>query len=281
MTASKRSIKIGISALALGLALAGGPVPLFGAEQEQELAEQGKKVKLNVGGIDQQGAKITGIVKYGGKVSKTKKVIDMSSDKFCTVSHAQPVPRQLHRVFGTNGEDKVIQNVFVWISKGLESKDFSVPGKPVVLNQNGCIYTPHLMGVMVGQELHVLNNDKTNHNVHSYVGRKTVDNNASGPGSTIRWKFKRAMKLKVKCDVHSWMTGYVHVVEHPFFAVTQDDGTFELRGVPPGEYEVSVWHEYRRYKPDNEKLTVKVAEGETKKIEFTYKPQKRESKKKP
>jgi len=162
----------------------------------------------------------------------------------------------------------------------LENKDFPVPSEPAVLDQNGCIYTPHLMGVMVGQELHVLNSDKTNHNVHSYVGRKSVENNASGPGSTIRWKYKRAMKLKVKCDVHSWMTGYVHVVEHPFFAVTQDDGTFELRGLPPGEYEVSVWHEYRRYKPDNEKLTLIVAEGETKKIEFTYKPQKRKLKKK-
>ena len=280
MTASEGSIKRGFCALVLGLILAAGAVPVSAAEPEKKPAEKKKKVKLNVGGIDQEGAKITGIVKYDGRVVKTKKIIDMSSDKFCTATHDHPVPKQMNRVFGVNGEDKVLQNVFVWVSKGLEGKKFAVPDKPAILDQIGCMYTPHEMGAMVGQELHVRNSDETNHNVHSYVGRKTVGNRASAPGSTIKWKYKKPMELKVKCDVHSWMTSYVRVVEHPFFAVTQDNGTFELRGLPPGEYEISVWHEYKRYVPDNEKLTVKVGEGETKKVEFTYKPKRRGSKKK-
>ncbi len=251
------------------------------AADEQEAVDEAeeKGPKLNIGGIDQQGGTIKGIVKYASRKYNTKKKIDMAKDKFCAAFHPDGLPKQADRVYGQNGDDVTLQNVFVWVSKGVKGKKFK-PTMQAVLDQVGCMYTPHVSGVVARQKLTVRNSDKTTHNVNAKIGRKPVFNKSMPAGSSFDESFKKPAEVQLKCDVHPWMTGYIRVLEHPFFAVTQKDGTFEIRGLPPGEYEVSVWHEYKRYKPDNKSVTVTLGEDETKQVVFTYKTTSKKKKKK-
>ena len=242
----------------------------FADEAAEKEAEAPKAPPLNIGGIDREGATVRGMVKYIGKKSASKKGLDMSADPVCHAAHDKPVPRYSDRVYGTNGEHTVLQNVFVWVSKGIDPKDVPAPEGTAVIDQHGCIYVPRVSGMRTGQTLEIRNSDKTNHNVHGYLGRRTLFNDASPPGSTIRKKLDKPQVVTLKCDVHPWMGAHVRVLEHPFFAVTQADGTFVIRGLKPGKYEVSVWHEYTRYVPDNASVTVEVAAGETGEVDFTY-----------
>ncbi|MBH07195.1 MAG: hypothetical protein CMJ20_12860 [Phycisphaeraceae bacterium] len=234
--------------------------------------------KINIGGIDQPGAVIKGVIKFGSKVVK-RKPIRMDADRNCAAVHSEKVLDQV-RIFGKNGDHNVLQNVFVWVSKGLKSKKYASPKAAAVIDQTGCLYEPHVSGVMIGQKLHILNSDNTQHNVKAAVGRKTLFNQASGEGSTIEQVFKKSQDIVLKCDVHSWMSAHVRVMDHPYFAVTQDDGTFEIRGLPPGDYEISTWHEYRRYKPDQSPVSVTIGMGETKEVTVTYKSKSKKKKKK-
>jgi hypothetical protein len=141
-----------------------------------------------------------------------------------------------------------------------------------VLDQVGCIYTPHVVAVMVGQTLEVRNSDATLHNVMS-APRNNPPFNFGMPvkGGTYNLVFKQPeFKMNTKCFMHPWMSAYIHVLEHPFFAVTGEDGTFTLKGLPPGEYEVTVLHEASLLQPEPASAVVKVGAGETQKIEFTY-----------
>jgi len=235
-----------------------------------------KKPKINVGGVDQPGATIKGIVLYSGKKYKTRKTLDMATDKHCVAGHPEPVSSNQTRLYGKNGDQVTLQNVFVWISKGIGKKDYPAPDKPAVLDQVGCLYVPRVSGIVTRQVLQVRNQDGTRHNVNLYKSSKNRKfNNASSKGQVITKMFKKAevgkKHLQYKCDVHGWMKAHMHVVEHPFFAVTQEDGTFELRGLKPGEYELSFWHEYSKYLPDKNKVAVAIGKGETKEVAVTYK----------
>lgn len=235
-----------------------------------------KNPKINIGGGNQPGATIKGIVLYSGKKYKTRKTLDMATDKHCVTGHPEPVPSNQTRLYGKNGDQVTLQNVFVWISKGIGKKDYPTPDKPAVLDQAGCLYVPRVSGIVTRQALQVKNQDGTRHNVNLYKSSKNPKfNNASSKGQVITKMFKKAevgkKHLQYKCDVHSWMKAHMHVVEHPFFAVTQEDGTFELRGLKPGEYELSFWHEYSKYLPDKNKVAVAIGKGETKEVTITYK----------
>jgi plastocyanin len=167
------------------------------------------------------------------------------------------------------GPDSGLENVFVSVKSGLGARTFPAPTAPVVLDQQGCHYTPHVVGVQVGQPLEIVNSDDTLHNVHA-VPQVNEEFNIGQPikGMKNTRKFTaREVAILFKCDVHGWMNAYVGVVEHPFFAVTAGGGRFSLETLPPGTYEIEAWHE----KLGTETQTVTVGEKETKDISFTFK----------
>ncbi len=208
-------------------------------------------------------ATIAGRVTYGG-APPTPLAINMASDSACHAKHdGDPVREDL--VVGANGE---LQYVFVHVASGLEGKAFAPPDQPAQLDQRGCTYRPHMIGLQVGQPLLLVNSDPTLHNVHTVSQANTPFNfgmSVQGQKAT-RYFHEPEVMVKARCDVHPWMASYIGVVAHPFFAVTGDDGTFTLAGLPAGEYVVEAWHE----KLGTLKQTVKLADGEHRQIAFAF-----------
>lgn len=167
-------------------------------------------------------------------------------------------------------ENGAVQNVFVHIKDGLGNKYiFDTPTEPVKLDQKNCRYTPHVVGVRVTQPLEVSNSDETLHNVHGMPETNREFNQGQpivGMKNTVAFTAPEVM-IPFKCDVHSWMSAYVGVVSHPYFAVTDKAGTFELASVPPGTYTVEAWHE----KLGRQTQTVTLGEKDAKDITFTFK----------
>jgi hypothetical protein len=229
---------------------------------------------LNVGGVeDPSGGTIKGTVKFAGKIIPQHE-IDTSGNDYCASVHKDnPLLNQKY-VFGDNG---TLQNVFVYVSKGLEGKTFPEPAWKPVIEQEGCSYTPHVQGILVNQDLTIHNGDDTLHNVQVSPSNNPPFNEAMPvKGMTLEKKFAHAeMPIIFKCAVHNWMTAYVMVMTNPFFAVTQKDGTFEIKGLPPGEYELSFWHELPVFQPDQDHITVKVEAGKTSEVTVTYAPKKK------
>ncbi len=160
------------------------------------------------------------------------------ADPFC----ARTPMKDEEVVVGAGG---ALKNVIVRITKGI-SGNYEPPMTNVTIDQSQCMYRPRVAMIMAGQSLLIRNSDQTLHNVHTYKGASTLFNQAEVPGlPAIAKTFKDATGeiLKFKCDVHPWMTGYVGVSAHPFFAVTGDDGKFEIPKVPAGKYTVEAWHE--------------------------------------
>jgi len=257
-----QSLSKGAWVLVCGLALA-----ITGFVRAEDNAK-----RLDIGGLDRAGGTIKGMVKFKG-VQKKRRPIPMAADPYCAKYHAKKPGLTENYVFGKND---TLQNVFVEVTKGLEGKDFPVPKEIHVIDQQGCMYSPHVSGCLAGQKVEIYNNDNTLHNVKC-MARKNPGFNKGMPvkGMKLDLVFQNPEVLRIQCDVHAWMNAYLHVVKNPFFAVTQDDGTFEIRGLPPGEYEISFWHEMRVFQPDHKTLTVKVGEGETKEVTVTYAPRRR------
>ncbi len=208
------------------------------------------------------GATIKGKVNWEGKPFKAKRMTGMNPE--CTGFHAGQPPRYENVVTNDNG---TLKYVFVHVTNPPDG-DFPVPTEPVVLDQVGCMYQPHVFGVRVGQAVEIRNSDPTAHNVH-FLPKKNDEFNKSQPKQGLKdtLTFRRSeIMVPVKCDVHPWMNAFAGVTEHPFFAVTGDDGTFELAGLPPGKYTVQAWHE----KYGTQEIVVDVSTGETKDAAFTY-----------
>ena len=138
-------------------------------------------------------------------------------------------------MFGKNGDDDTLQNVLVYVSKGLEGKDFDPPKEPVVLDQVGCVYTPHVVAVMAGQPLEVRNSDATLHNVMAKTRQNTPFNfGMPGQSPPVTKVFKQPeFKINLQCFMHPWMYALLHVLDHPFFAVTGPDGASPSRASRP------------------------------------------------
>jgi len=208
---------------------------------------------------------ITGTVNYEGPVPKLRPQ-KMEADPGCAKKHSGPVPSEALVL----GDGNTLGNVFVQITSGVPSKSYSAPGEPVVLDQQGCRYEPHVAGIMVGQELKVLNSDGLLHNVHALPEINKGFNRAM-PGTVTEavYSFDKAEPLfKIKCDVHPWMGAYMAVMAHPFFDVTGKDGKFEIKGLPAGSYEVEVWHEKLKTKT----ASVTISGDEAQSANFTFSP---------
>jgi plastocyanin len=181
---------------------------------------------------------ISGTVKLDGAPPEAR-VIRMSSDPLCMPEG--PTISEVVLVGPGNG----LQNVFVYVKDGLGDRTFQAPQTPVVLDQRGCKYMPHVFGAQVGQPVKIVNSDMTLHNVHA-VPKQNTEFNFGQPlkGMEASQTFTKAeVMVPFKCDVHGWMAAYGGIVPHPFFAVTDADGTFEIKGLPAGTYTIEAWHE--------------------------------------
>lgn len=180
---------------------------------------------------------VTGVVNYTNGDPDTD--IKMNADPVCSGLHTTPV--QTETIVGDEGK---LGNVFVYVKEGL-SGSYPAPAESAVLNQEGCTYKPHVSGVMTGQKLVIKNSDDTLHNVHA-LPQKNAEFNQGQPfkGMVLEKKFTTPeVMVKFKCDVHPWMGAYMGVLDHPFFAVTKADGSFEIKGLPAGDYVLEAWHE--------------------------------------
>lgn len=138
-----------------------------------------------------------------------------------------------------------LANTFVYIKSGLEGKLFEVPRTPVAIDQRGCWFHPHVLGIQTHQGLEVSNSDPVTHNIHPMAQTNREWNHSQGPGDPpISRKFvKPEIMIPVKCNIHSWMHSYIGVLDHPYFAVSKADGSFTISNLPPGTYTIAAWQE--------------------------------------
>ena len=215
------------------------------------------------------GASVKGSIKFEGAAPKMKK-IKLDAEPTCKAHHEKDTEPMRDESVVVNA-NHTLRWVIVYVKSGLEGKTFPVPAEAITLDQKGCQYHPHAWGMMAGQKLIVLNSDEgVLHNIHAF-SEKSNGFNKGMPGAAgvkLEETFKDVESpVKIKCDVHGWMTSYAFVLPHPFHATTGDQGTFEIKGLPAGEYEIEAWHE--KYGTQVQKI--KVAAGEAKSLDFTFK----------
>jgi len=187
----------------------------------------------------------------------------MSNDAYCAGKH--PGGGTADDVMVADGK---LDDVFVYIqSDGFKNVTFEAPKTEVTLDQTGCMYSPHVMGIMTKQPFKVVTSDNTNHNINVLAQKNEAFNVTQPPGaSPISKNFPREeTMINVKCNQHSWMKSYVGVLKHPFFAVSKN-GTFTLNGVPPGSYTLVAWHE----KFGTKQMPITVGKKDSKAVDFTF-----------
>jgi plastocyanin len=181
---------------------------------------------------------IAGTITFEGTPPRARPV-QMDSDPKCV-----PEPGDMYELLVV-GPGQGLKNVFVYVKEGLGARTYAIPATPVMLDQKGCRYVPHVFGVQAGQTIQVANLDTTLHNVHAVpkANRGFNFGQPVGVPPVPRVFDQPEIGLPFRCDVHGWMISYVNVVSHPFFAVTSDAGSFEIKGLPPGTYTIELWHE--------------------------------------
>jgi plastocyanin len=210
---------------------------------------------------------VTGTIKYDGVVPKPGtgpfKAIAMDADPDCNAKHSEPVPRGILVL----GDGNTLGNVFVQVKNAPAGG--SAPSEAAVINQIGCVYEPHVLGLMAGQPLKFKNSDGLMHNVHGLPEENRQFNIGMPP--TVKEREVSLNKpeplFKVKCDVHPWMNSYVAVMSHPYFAVTGEDGKFSIDDLPDGTYEIEAWHEVLKVRTQS--VTVS---GGAATVDFSFKP---------
>jgi plastocyanin len=198
-------------------------------------------------------AAVSGTVRFEGQVPKIAK-IDMSQDAACK---------------GTNVaetfvvDDGKMANVFVYVKEGLGGRTFAEPTDKLMIHQQDCRYHPHVLGVMVGQTVQIMNDDATTHNIHPTPKDNREWNESQPPKAPpIEKSFAREeIMLPVKCNQHPWMKMYVNVVKSPYFAVTDKDGKFEIKNLPPGDYTLAFVHE--KLGEQTQKVTLAAKDSKT------------------
>jgi len=202
---------------------------------------------------------VNGTVKFDGAAPKQAK-IDMSQDPACKGANAAET------IVADGGN---LANVFVYVKDGLGSGTFDVPKDAVVLDQSGCKYHPHVLGVMAGQTVQIKNDDMTTHNIHPTPKDNREWNESQPPSSpAIEKNFAREeIMLPVKCNQHPWMKMYINVVKTPFYAVTDASGKYEIKGLPPGDYTIAFVQE--KLGEQDQKVTV--GPKDTKTVDQSFK----------
>jgi plastocyanin len=208
-------------------------------------------------------ATLSGVVKFQGMAPKPKN-IDMSSDPNCAKAHPTPATTEEVVVDGDND----LANVIVYVSDGLGDRTFQPPDQPAVFEQKGCQYKPHVLALQAKQKLDVVNSDETTHNIHPSPNNNREWNMTQPHGVPLEQTFAREeIAIPVKCNIHPWMKGYIGVFRHPYFAVSDKKGGFNLKDLPPGSYTITAWHE--KLGTQTQKITV--GAGDTKTLDFTFK----------
>ena len=208
---------------------------------------------------------LTGLVKLDGPAPKGKP-INMAKEPICVKAHPTP-PLTEEVVAGANG---TLQNAIVYISEGVPNSTFDPPSDPVVIEQKGCQFHPHVLALQSNQKLQVVNSDPTSHNIHPLPSNNREWNRSQPPGlPPLEESFAREeIAIPVKCNIHAWMRCYIAVFKHPYFSVTGATGSFSLKNLPPGNYAIAAWHE--KFGTLTQKVTI--AAGETKTLAFVFKP---------
>jgi hypothetical protein len=202
---------------------------------------------------------VAGTISFKGTAPKFP-LLDMTSDPGCP---KKPEPADVVLV-----KDGKLANAFVYIKQGLPSGTFAPPSAPVVLTQKGCRYSPHIMGIMAGQPLTILNQDAADHNIHSMSSGNVPFNESQMPtDKPIVKTFKYPeMKVLLECNQHQWMRAYINVMSHPYFTVSAADGSFAIPDLPPGEYTLAAVHE----KFGEQTMKIKVGPTESIKADFGF-----------
>ena len=210
-----------------------------------------------------QAGKLSGRVLYEGEVPPADE-IDMSSEPECARVHPGPVFSERLVVDDSGG----LAHAFLSIDSDFEGLRFTVPTAPVTIDQAGCMYKPRVVGVRTGQKLLVENSDPVTHNVHPMPRFNRESNRTQSAGAEpLQLPFPRPeMMIPVRCNLHPWMVSFVSVLSHPFFAVSAPDGSFQIEGLPPGEYNLVAMHE----RLGQQKVTVTVAAGGSTSVEIVY-----------
>jgi plastocyanin len=183
---------------------------------------------------------VAGEIHYKGR-RPAPKAIDMSEEPACVEAHPGKAYDESLVVNKKGG----LANAFVYIKSGLEGKTFAVPTEPVTIDQKGCWFHPRVFGIQTGQVLKVVNSDPVTHNIHPMAEVNRAWNHSQGADDPplARRFLKPEVMIPVKCNIHSWMHAFIGVVDNPYFAVSSDDGSFEIKNLPPGTYTVGVWQE--------------------------------------
>ena len=212
---------------------------------------------------------ITGTVKLEGTPPHMRG-IDMSKDPYCTHYHANSPVKMENVVVGEGGG---LENVVLYISEGLTASELSKPaaGPEPTFDQKGCMYTPHVLPMDADQKFQVITSDNTTHNIHPLPDPTTGNipwNKSQPPGAppiVATWK-SQEVAIPVKCNIHPWMHGYFVVVKGPY-AITDEKGSYTIKGLPPGSYTVTAWQE--EYGTQAQKVTVSAGKPAT--ANFTFK----------
>ena len=252
-----RNVRVFISILVIGVAAACG-----GGETPSDLMSAAPTGPAPAPVDPATAGNVTGMVVLEGTPPDPER-IRMNADPVC-VREATETETEYYMV----GDGGSLGNVFVYVKEGLGGRSFPTPSEPFTFDQRGCRYRPHVFGMQVGQTLEILNSDPTLHNIHAIPAL----NDEFNTGQPIKgMKFERTFEnpevmVPFKCDVHGWMNAYVGVLDHPYFAVSDGSGTFEISTLPPGDYVIEAWHEELGTQTQN----VTVGEQETVEISFTF-----------
>jgi len=205
-------------------------------------------------------ASISGTAKLDGEAPKAVK-IDMSQDPACKGTN------MTEQVVASGGK---LSNVFVYVKEGLGNRTFDIPKDAITLEQSGCKYHPHVLGVMAGQDIKIVNSDPTTHNIHPQPKDNREWNESQPPQTApLDKNFAREeIMLPVKCNQHPWMKMYINVTKSPFYAVTDASGKYEIKGLPPGDYTIAFVQE----KLGEQDVKVTLAAKDSKTVDATFKP---------
>jgi plastocyanin len=207
---------------------------------------------------------LSGRVTFDGTPAKPR-AIDMSMEPSCAKQYAKPVTAENV----VTGPENALENVVVYVSAG--APDEPPPAQPAVLTQKGCRYAPHILAFQVNQDLEIVNDDQTAHNIHPLPSNNREWNKSQPPGSPpIEDKYARPEFIPVKCNIHPWMKGTLAVMKNSHYAITAGDGEFKLPNLPPGEYTITAWHE--SYGEQTQDVTITGSEAKTVNFVFKAKP---------